>query len=75
VFPVVFAVAIAGTAVTVWAMRPDQETSSSERVPDFLGLAGSVVVPVEKRGVEWGDVVSAIRSSRAHFDDELTHVG
>lgn len=56
-------------------MRQDHEASSSERVPDFLGLAGSVVVPVERRGVEWSVVVSAVRSSRAHLDDEVAHVG
>ena len=53
----------------------DADATASKRVPNFLDLAGTVSVPVEKRDVAWGEVVSAVRSSRAHLDDEVAHVG
>jgi bifunctional DNA-binding transcriptional regulator/antitoxin component of YhaV-PrlF toxin-antitoxin module len=31
----------------------------------FLGLAGTVAVPPDKRGVPWGSVVARARASRA----------
>jgi len=35
------------------------------RTPDFLALAGTVVVPAAKRNAAWDEVIRKARSSRA----------
>jgi AbrB family looped-hinge helix DNA binding protein len=35
------------------------------RTPDFLDLAGTIAVPVEKRNAEWDEVIRQTRASRS----------
>ena len=37
----------------------------AEKSPDFLSLAGSVPVPADRRGADWGDVREHARRERA----------
>ena len=41
--------------------RVEQNRAIMARTPDLLELAGTVEVPVAKRGADWGEVRSAAR--------------
>jgi antitoxin PrlF len=45
--------------------RVEQQRAVVAKTPNFLELAGSVVVPAAKRGTAWDDVPRRTRSERA----------
>jgi antitoxin PrlF len=45
--------------------RVEDNRASIAKTPDFLSLAGSVVVPDDKRGTPWDEVVRRTRRERA----------
>jgi antitoxin PrlF len=45
--------------------RVEGDRAVLARTADLLALAGSVAVPVEKRGTAWEDVLRATRRARA----------
>ncbi len=44
--------------------RVEQSRALIAKTPDFLGLAGSVPVPVGKRGTPWDEVLRQTRTDR-----------
>ena len=45
--------------------RVERRRAVVAKTPDFLELAGSVVVPAAKRGTAWDDVIRRTRTQRA----------
>jgi antitoxin PrlF len=45
--------------------RVEGDRAVLARTPDLLTLAGSVAVPVEKRGTPWAEVLRSTRHARA----------
>ena len=45
--------------------RVERSRALMAKTPDFLSLAGTVPVPVEKRGTPWNDVLSETRRRRS----------
>jgi len=44
--------------------RVERSRALIAKTPDFLGLAGSVSVPADKRGTPWDEVLRRTRSER-----------
>jgi antitoxin PrlF len=45
--------------------RVERNRAIVAKTPDFLVMAGSVVVPKAKRGTSWGDILARTRRARA----------
>ena len=45
--------------------RVERSRAVIAKTPDFLSLAGTVIVPAEKRGTPWDDIVRRTRRERA----------
>ena len=45
--------------------RVEHSRAVIARTPNFLNLAGTVVVPADKRGTPWDDVLRRTRTERA----------
>ena len=45
--------------------RVEHSRAEIARTPNFLKLAGTVVVPADKRGTPWDDVLRRTRTERA----------
>ncbi len=45
--------------------RVERKRAIVAKTPDFLGMAGSVVVPAAKRGTPWDEVLVRTRLARA----------
>jgi len=45
--------------------RVERHSAVLAKTPDFIELAGSVSVPVSKRGTDWSEVVQETRRARA----------
>jgi antitoxin PrlF len=44
--------------------RVEGDRAFLARTPDFLDLAGTIAVPPDRRGVDWGEIRSAAWSKR-----------
>jgi antitoxin PrlF len=47
------------------SFRVEGDRAVLARTPELLALAGSVAVPVEKRGTPWAEVLRSTRRARA----------
>lgn len=45
--------------------RVERKRAIVAKTPDFVGMAGSVVVPAAKRGTPWDEVLRQTRRARA----------
>jgi len=45
--------------------RVERKRAIVAKTPDFMAMAGSVVVPAAKRGTPWDDVLASTRRARA----------
>lgn len=45
--------------------RVERKRAVVAKTPDFIGMAGSVVVPASKRGTPWDEVLRQTRRARA----------
>jgi antitoxin PrlF len=45
--------------------RVERKRAIVAKTPDFIGMAGSVVVPATKRGTPWDEVLAQTRRARA----------
>ncbi len=45
--------------------RVERKRAIVAKTPDFIGMAGSVVVPAAKRGTSWDEVLAQTRLARA----------
>jgi antitoxin PrlF len=44
--------------------RVERNRATVAKTPDFIGMAGSVVVPLAKRGTPWDEVLRQTRRAR-----------